>query len=152
MGVYLAINKNNKRQIEYMTQKGIEFSDHIRTGKLTRGKAWYAVEETTMKTPEYPMEAIGLNEDNWYSIMSPILKYVVPVLRYNRKFPREVIYTPRKIFRLNVIHLWHNQYLTQIITVLEQTSKDKITSNLIKALTEEMRLQLRLPGDLSNRD
>jgi hypothetical protein len=65
LGVFLAMNGNNKEEIKKLWAKSIEFAECIHTGQLTCFDAWYALTSTVMKTLEYPIATTTINKDEW---------------------------------------------------------------------------------------
>ena len=63
-----------------------------------------------------------------------------------RTFPRDVVYAPEAALGLGVFHPWHNQHLSQLQVVLQETNLPSITGDLIRASLEQIRLELGLSG------
>jgi hypothetical protein len=51
---------NQQGEILKLRKKAEEFSEHIRTGFVSRDEAWHSLNTTNMKILEYPMEALSM--------------------------------------------------------------------------------------------
>ena len=100
---------NNMAEAKKLRQKAEEFADCIRTGFVTRNEAWYALNATSMKTFEYPMEAITLTKPQWDFIMTPVLTATLPRAGIVRSFPRDMVYAPVDYCGLGIMHPWYRQ-------------------------------------------
>ena len=146
LGVYLAMDGNNMEETRYLRQKAEDFADCVRTGFLSRADAHYALHRTILKTLEYPMVATTMDKPQWDYIITPILKSVIPRMGYVRSFPHKVVYSPVDLCGLGVLHPWHNQHLSQMKVLLQETALPTITGDLIRASFELLRLEIGLPG------
>jgi hypothetical protein len=148
LGVFLAMNGNNKEEIKKLRAKSVEFSECIRTGRLTRFDAWYALTSTVMKTLEYLMAATTIKEKEWNSIMSPLMAEALPAAGINRKFPQQLLYAPLKYQGLGIIHPYYRQELVHITEILRESSMTSITGELMRAAMEQLCLEIGLGGVL----
>ena len=73
MGVWLAPDGNNKKQVEEMRASPIEWTEKARTGCIDRRDVWQALNMTIMKNLEYPLLALTLSEAECNFIMAPAL-------------------------------------------------------------------------------
>ena len=147
LGIFIAMDGNQKAEVAKLRSKAVEFAEQVRTGFVTRDEAWHALNSTIMKTLEYPMEAISLNRKQWDYIMAPIVKAVLPRSGIVRSFPHDVLYAPDNCTGLGVMHPFYKQNLKQLDLVLRETLKPSITSHLLNSTLEQMRLEVGLPGD-----
>ena len=65
LGVMIAMDGNNKAQVEYLKEKGHNFADHIKAGSLSQNDVWTALLGTIMRTFAYPMPATTLTKQEW---------------------------------------------------------------------------------------
>jgi hypothetical protein len=61
LGIHIAMDGNQRAEVEGMRNKTAAFAEKIRTGFIQKDEAWHALHLTIMKTLEYPMEAINLS-------------------------------------------------------------------------------------------
>ena len=60
LGVYLAVDRNNVKQVQVMGSKAESWKEKNRIGQLSSHGAWTALNTTIMKTMEYPLGAITI--------------------------------------------------------------------------------------------
>jgi hypothetical protein len=146
LGVWLAMDGNNREEIVALRQKAEEWADNIRTGFLDRNDAWYALNFTIMKSLEYPMMATTMSKQEWNFILRPILLSGLPKCGVARTFPREVVHGPLEFQGLNVYHPHTLQGIVHIQTCLQQGVRQSITGDLLRASIEQLKLELGLQG------
>ena len=111
LGVWLAPDGNNKKQVEEMRKNAMVWGAKVRTGAIDRQDAWRAMNMTIMKTLEYPLVALTLTEKECDHIMAPILDGALPKAGICRNIPRAVLYGDPEHQGLGV----HNIYTTMDI-------------------------------------
>ena len=146
----LAMDGNNVEECQHLRKKTMEFADNMRTGFLSKNDAWYALNSTIMKMLEYPMEATTITEEEWNKIMAPILLSGLPRSGIDRKFPRAVLYGPRNLQGFGILHPWFHQEIKHLITCVQHSLLSTITRSLITATTEQIRLELGMPGYITD--
>jgi hypothetical protein len=152
LGVIQAMDGNNKAEIAHLRNKAEDFSESMRTGFLSKNDAWYALTATIFKTMEYPMATTTMNEKEWNYIISPILRVGLPRTGIDRSFPRDVLFGPKCLQGFGIIHPWYHQEITHFLVCLKQTTIGGITGRLISASFEQLRLELGLPGWITDHD
>jgi hypothetical protein len=146
LGIYLAMDGNHQEEINKLRSKAEEFAGHVRTSMVTREEAWYSLHSTVMKTLEYPMEALSLTKNQWDFIMAPILKTVLPKSGIVRTFPRDILYGPEEQSGFGLIHPFYLQNFKKLELLMREYIENSITSELLKANIEQLRLESGLPG------
>jgi ribonuclease HI len=144
LGVFLAMDGNNVKECKKLREKANEYAACIRSGFISRDDAVVALHSTIMKSLEYPMAAITLTKKEWDYIMAPILKAALPRMGYVQSFPRDIVYAPKELLGLGIMHPWFNQELTHIETCLQEGTAETIAGDLLRASTEQLRLELGL--------
>jgi hypothetical protein len=124
----------------------------MRTGFLSKNYAWYALNAAILKTMEYPMARTTMSEKEWNYIMGSILKAGIPRSGIDRSFPRDILYGPTCLHGLGIHHPWYHQEITHLIVSLKQTMIGGITGRCISASMEQLRLEMGLPGWLTDHD
>ena len=82
--------------------------------------------------------------------MVPILQEGLSRSGIDRSFPRAVLFGPTILQGMGVMHPWHHQEITHLVTCLQQTVIGGITGSLISASLEQLRLEVGLPGFLTD--
>jgi hypothetical protein len=150
LGVWQAMDGNNKEQIAQLHKKMSEFAECIRTGFLSKNDAWHSIQTTIMKTLEYSMIATTIQEKEWEYIMAPMLKVGLPRAGFARTFPRAVLYGPSLVQGLEVFHPWYHQEILHLLTILNHTEQKTITGQLLTTSFEQLRLELGTSGYLTD--
>lgn len=122
---------------------------------MNRDKSWYTMQSTIMKTLEYPMEAISLNNKDWNNIMTPILVNTLPKSGINQNFPTTIVYGSKAFLGLGIMNPWHKQFILQCSTLIDQVNtrqkytRNTITGDLIKDTIQNIRLEVGTQGGLN---
>ena len=148
LGVYLAMDGNNKAECAALRKKANNYADCIRTGFLSRDDAVVALHLTIMKSLEYPLAAITMTKAQWDHVMSPLLQAALPRMGYVRSFPHDIVYAPKELLGLGIMHPWFNQELTHLEICLQEGTAKTIIGDLLRASSEQMRLELGLSSQL----
>jgi hypothetical protein len=141
---------NNVAEIKALRNKTEQFAESMRIGFLSKADAWYALNSSL--TLEYPMVATTIPENSWEHIMAPILQVGLPRSGIARSFPRAVLYGPKSLQDFGIMHPWHHQELTHLITCVQQVTHISISGSLISTSLEQLRLEAGLPGFLTDHD
>jgi hypothetical protein len=152
LGVFLAMDGNNKDEIIKLRHKTEEFAEQLRTGVINKWDAWYAITSTIMKTLEYPMLATTITESEWDFIMQPIRKSGLPKIELARNFPSKVLYGPKKFQGMGIMHPFYSQEMSHLALCLHEGESATITGELLRASMEQLQLELGLPGSLLQLD
>lgn len=80
LDIFLAPNGNTVRQEQKMRNIAIKWADDMRTRKISKDKAWLAIQSMIRKTLEYPLPELNLSKQQCENIMSPILQYGLPAI------------------------------------------------------------------------
>ena len=152
LGVFLAMDGNNKDEIIKLRNKTEEFAEQLRTGVINKWDAWYAITVTIMKTLEYPMMATTITEKEWDFIMSPIRKQGLPKMEVSSNFPSKVLYGPTKFQGMGIMHPFYTQEMSHLALCLSEGESQTITGELLRASMEQMLLEIGTPGHLLQLD
>jgi hypothetical protein len=98
------------------------------------------------------MATTTMRESEWNQIMAPILRAGLPGAGIDRNFPRDILYRPACLRGFGILHSWYNQEITHLLVCLKQTQMGGITGRLISASMEQLRLEVGLPGWLTDHD
>jgi hypothetical protein len=142
LGVMLNLEGTDKAEATYLRGKAEAWAENIRTGVLTKNDAWYALNTTVMKTMEYPMAAICLSKKQWDHVMAPVLEAGLNLLQFSRKFPRDMVYGPKKLQGLGVKDPYIGQGLTWIKTLLHHGGRETMTGALLRSSMEYLHLEV----------
>jgi hypothetical protein len=132
LGIYLAPDGNTKAQFNKMLQKVIQWSDHMRTGRISKRETWLAFISTIWQTLCYPLPAINLTRKQCDKLMAPLLSYVLPALGICRNFPRNLVFAPHKYMGLGIKHIHTIQEITRLKDILYHAMQDCLLGSLYK--------------------
>lgn len=72
LGVDLALDGNTGQQARKMKDTAIKWADAMRTGKISRDKAWLAISSTIWHTLTYPLPSLNLTKAQCEDIMAGV--------------------------------------------------------------------------------
>jgi hypothetical protein len=67
---------------------------------------------------------------------------------YVRTFPRDIVYAPKELMGIGIMHPWFHQELTHIETCLQEDIAKTITGDLLRASSEQMKLEIGLSSHI----
>ena len=149
LGIFLAMDGNQRAQIEHLKFKARVYSDQLRTGVISKRHAWYSYTAAFSKTLEYPMEAIDISYDEWEEIIKIFLGQLLNSAGLARNSPRKLIFSSKKYNGLDIKHHYYLQAILHIQTIMNLESLDKQTKNLITTSWEEYRWECGTLGYLT---
>ncbi|MGL5936611.1 MAG: hypothetical protein ACRCZI_13435, partial [Cetobacterium sp.] len=151
LGVEVAMDGNQEREMEHLREKAERFADNYRTAKgLEKNEAWDGILTTVMATMRYPAAATQLTEKQWDYVLAPIFQSGLPKAGITRMFPKSVLYGPMLFQGLDVMHMFDYQELEHLKILLQHGNKDTKLTELLKHSWEALRLELGLPGALTD--
>jgi hypothetical protein len=60
LGVWIAMNGNQRAQALALWEKAVLWADKVRTGRFSHAEAWYSLQFCIMKSLEYPLAATSI--------------------------------------------------------------------------------------------
>jgi hypothetical protein len=139
----LNLEGTDQAEASYLRGKAEEWAEHIRTGVQTKNDAWYVLNTTIMKTMGYPMAGICLSRKQWDHVMAPILLEAgLNAIQFSHKFPRDMVYGPKKVQGLGVRDPYIVQGLTWIKTLLHHGERSTMTGELLRPSMDSLHLEL----------
>jgi hypothetical protein len=148
LGVILAPDGNNQAMVESMIAKATEWRDYVQTGFLTAQDAHQALHTTILKTLQYPLPALTLTEKECDKIMSPILEVGLPAMSVCKRYPRKVVYAPKKDGGLNIPNLYISQGTSRIAFLQEHLGADTLSGELLRVTIEAAKVEVGIGRDL----
>ncbi len=105
-----------------------------------------------MATWRYPAMAITLTSDQWDDVVRTALTAALNKSGISRMFPRDAVFGPDLFQGMGVIHPFHFQELEHWETILMCGNTSSTTGGPIQVSLEELRLELGLPGMITEWD
>ena len=96
LGVYLAMDGNQKKHIELLQEKANEFAEKIIRSNCDPNTAIYTYNSCLMKSLEYSMVISDFTYTEWNQIVYQAKQRTLQKSRMARNFPHAVLYGPNK--------------------------------------------------------
>jgi hypothetical protein len=135
-------------QKEAMRLKAVQWSDHVRSGHLSRHLVLHAMLTTILKTLEYPLPVTTLSKTDCDYIMAPILQHCLPLIGVVRTFPRRAVYADSQYYGLNIPNLCWLQGFYHIDRLLRFITSSHLTGKLLRHSLETLRLDIGCNGSI----
>ncbi len=117
--------------------------------RLTQSDATFSLKNVVLRKLNYPLVTTTFSCQQCDQIMSPILQQGLPKAGVIRTFPRALVHGPLDYGGLDIPHLYMEQMIAHIHTILRYgPDKDDPTGLLLHATGEAMRLELGYGGEL----
>ncbi len=104
LGVALAPDGNVEQQTTNTKTSAIKWADAMQAGSISKHDARLSFSSTIWHTLTYPVNATNLSENQCDSIMTIILQYLLPAIGICRRFPRAMVYAPKKYLGLGILN------------------------------------------------
>ena len=152
LGVFLAPDGNNDKQLEEFLSKSKKMQNCLNQGHLCRYEAWTALTRVSTKSLEYPLPAMTFSKHQCRQYMTPLLHSHLPKAGINRNFPRALLYGTKEYGGLGL----HDPYLLQgihhIADIMEHTWKQTPTGHFLQCNIESMKAELGINGAIFMKD
>ena len=132
LGVYIAVDGNEKAQKKYLIEMARTYAEQIRTSQTTPDTAMYTYKACFLKAIEYSMPVTNFTEEEWNTIMAPALKATLNKSAMATNFPRDVLYGPDLYKGMDIQHPYYQQGIQKIITCIQESAIGSGTGELIK--------------------
>jgi hypothetical protein len=152
LGYYLSMDGNETQEVRYLTRQVEEFSSQARTGDLSKSEFWRACTTTIWKQLEYAMPPSTITERQWNIILKPLHKHWLPRTGIARTFPHDILYGPKSLQGLGLMHPYYQQELGHIATTIDQVNEATELGQYVVIAYENLQLELGLPGPITAHD
>ena len=152
LGVWLSPDGNNKTQKQVLIEKMKRFGEYVRTGHVTKHEAWTALNLVYMKSLQYALPSLTLNEDDYKDITWPLLKHVLPKAGINRNINRDLVYGTINSQGFGVYSPYLFQGISHIVNFIDNSWKENMTGHFFMASMEQMRIELGLNINILSSD
>ena len=148
LGVWLAPDGNNEKQVSEIRKTTVQWAEKVRTGCIDRRDAWQALTLTVMKKLEYPLQALTLTEKECDLIMAPVLLSGLPKAGICRHTPRALIYGDKEHQGLGLHNLYTTMGINRIQAFMDHIWHKTVTGDLMRISLESLKLELGIEGSL----
>jgi hypothetical protein len=148
LGVYMAPNGNNARQVNYMKGKTTEWANNIRRGNLTQTQTYIATVSTIWKTVEYPLTALDLTVNEIKSTIWPIHKVALKKMGIHPCISSSIREGPRRLLGVGLSNPFNTQGVRRILATMEHLWHMTPTGDLLLLNLEDLMVELGVFGSL----
>jgi hypothetical protein len=148
LGVFIAMDGNQRDQTQALWEKATKWADQVRTGRLSHAEAWFSLQFCVMKSLEYPLMATSLSKKQCNYIMKPIRAAALAALGINRHLTRTAVHGPQQYQGVGVPDLWTVQGILKLWLATQHGDAPTITGNQLRASMELHTMEIGLPGHL----
>ena len=149
LGIFIAMDGNRNKQIEFLQQKARIYNEQLRTGTIEKRHAWYSYTASFSKILEYPMEAIDLSLEEWDGIIKIFIGTLLSKSGIVRTFPRRGVFSSERFQGLGLDHPYYTQKIKHINTLMGAEGLNNQTKTLLKAAWEECQQESGTVEDLT---
>ena len=89
LGAMTRPDGNQSNQFRFLLSKAKKWADAIRTKHISKHDGWYCLNNTILKTLEYPLMATTMTRKQCKALMTPILKAGLPSHKSNAACPAQ---------------------------------------------------------------
>ena len=148
LGVYMAPDGNNTKQVEYMRGKAAVWGANILAGNLTQTQTYLATVSTIMKTLEYPLVTLDLSQEELRSITWPALKISLKKMGLHPCTSKIVRHGPKAYLGAGLTDPFDTQGVRRILAIVEQLWHRTPTGDLLITNLEALTLDIGICGSI----
>lgn len=152
LGVHLAPDGTNERQLQEMLKKVNTKATQLKTGYVNRYEAWVALTKVACKSVDYPLPALTLKQSECTKIMTPLLKAYLPRSGFNQHFPHALLYGTPKYKGMGMKNLFTTQNVAHIADFVDHVWQKTPTGHFFVCALESLQLEVGLDGNILNLD
>jgi len=132
LGIQMRPDGCMEDEFQYLLKKAQDWSEAIRTKRISPAEAWYCLNSTIMKTIEYPLMATTLTRKQLKAIMQPIRQAALPKCKIQRRIPSDLLYGTLQTKGFAANDPGHTQLIAHLQTILRHAHRDSPTHDLIQ--------------------
>ena len=152
LGVYIAMDGNHRRQLEYLRNIAITFGLQVRSVSCPKSHVLYTFAASFMKSLEHSLPVTGLSKAEWRTILTPALAPTLQRAGICKNAPRTPLFMPSVYGGFGWKHPFHLQGLSHVQTLLQESVSNSQTGELLRHTSEALRLELGTSADLTESD
>jgi len=118
LGVHLAPDGNWEMELQYLLSVMSDWKVHMAVARLTPSDAMFSLKNVVLRKVNYPLVTTTFSCHQCAQVMSPILQQGLPKVGVIRTFPRALAHGPLDYGGLDIPHLYLEQIIAHIHTIL----------------------------------
>ena len=135
-----APNGDQTAQLQYLATKSEKWLVAIKEAQLSRSEAKAAYESIWLPSMSYGSGTTNLTEKELTDLQKPIVNHILPLLGYNRHFPRIAVFGNRKYGGLQLKHLYTEQGIAHILQFVKYFRSNNTIGQLLHISLRWIRL------------
>ena len=148
LGVFLSPDGSNTKQVQYLKNKVLQWSDKIRTHHITPNNALLSIQTTILSTLKYPAPALSLSKKEWQEITSPLYNTGLQSSGICNKLPTAIRHGATNNLGLNLPCMYLTQGIYKLMKYMTHIHTKTILGQMLRLCEETSKLELGLPGNL----
>ena len=133
LGVCLALDGNQRKQLQVTTRKSQVFKAEIRAGRCSKNDALHTFNNSFMPSLQYPMIATQFDKDKWKQAIQPVLPATLNKVGMVITFSLKVLYGPDLYQGLDVKNPYFLQEIIHIMTYVQELVGGSQTGRLFRS-------------------
>ena len=147
LGVWQAANGDDSGQKDKLIEKINQWSDSSQARGMSHTEARTAVKHTIGRTIRYPLAATAMSKTDCTAVQKIMKKESIGKIGVIRTAPNQVVYSPTEYGGLGQRHIYEDQTIDHISTLLQHGHSPSITGSLLRTSLEYLAIESGLPGD-----
>ena len=136
LGVWQAIDGNERVQTEKLREKAREWSRAVARSSLTRHDAVFGMKTSLYPSITFGLMATTLTKNQGEVIFSPIREGALPKTGYARSMPAIMVHGPEKYGGIGIKDIYTLQGIAHIKAMLDEGDSKSATGQLIRQVIE----------------
>ena len=117
----MEINPTNS---DSYSPKPKKWADAIRTKHISKHDGWYCLNNTILKTLEYPLMATTMTRKQCNALMTPILKAGLPKSQVQCSMPRAIVHGSLSVQGFDLHHLHSTQTIQHLQALMRHGTRN----------------------------
>ena len=152
LGVCLAPDGNETKQINYLSNKIGKWVDNIRTNSISKIHAYTALTTTIFKSIEYSLPTSTITEQQWKKLMAPLNAYGLQINGVCSKIPKALREGSTTHMALQIHCMYKHQEIMKLEKYLTFRENNGIVGKMIRLVEELLKVETGLPGNVFSLD
>ena len=141
LGVWQAVDGNEKKQTEVMKEKALKWSRNARTGFLSRDDIVFGIKTSLYPSLTYGLMATALNKAQCHEVFKPIRNNALGPMGYNTHMPTVIVHGPTRYGGMGLRDIYTTQGSEHIKALLDEMTSSSPTGHLLRILHQEHQME-----------
>ena len=141
LGVWQAVDGNEKKQTAVMKEKARKWSRNVRTGFLSRDDIVFGIKTSLYPSLTYGLMATALTRAQCHEVFKPIRTHALGPMGYNTHMPAEVVHGPVRYGGMGLKDIYTVQGIEHVKALLDEITSNSPTGHLLRIIHQEHQLE-----------